>query len=856
MSDPRPRLLVVGTGGREYREYLLASIGARHRVHLFLGAEPSWEREHVSGWTVLDLDDTVDADALIDAARQVASAGPVHGVLSWDEARVLQVAKVAEALGLPGGDPAMVLRCRDKHLTREALAAAGVPQPRSVLAHTVAEALAAAERIGYPVVLKPRALAASLGVVLVGAADELAARFAFARDTTVPGAWRYDAVLVEEYATGPEISVDSAVHRGRAYPMFVARKEIGYPPYFEEVGHVVDAADPLLSDPAVLAIVQDTHTGLGFTDGMTHTELRLTPTGPKVIEVNARLGGDLIPYLGLRATGTDPGLAAAAVACGRPPDVAARRALVGAVRFFYVDDDDTTVAAIEVDTAALPAAVDRVVPLAGPGDVVSPPPKGTLWGRVAFATATAATAGECRAALDAAAAALTVRTVPVPTAVGSAAGSGQDGGPAAAGHRYAIVVDPLGTGQEYPAAFAEAGVEVVAVLSRPEPIALYAASWHPENFRHVHVWDGDPAGVPALAGTLCGYHPLCLIAGSETGVELAEALVQLVVPGTGHRPELAAARRDKWAMAEAVRAAGVPHLRQLCSAEPTEIAAWLADTGLAGDRIVLKPPKSAATDNVHLVAAGEDWRPVFDLILGKMNEFGLRNDAVLVQEFAAGTEYLIDSYSVDGRHGLVDVCRYSKQQRGDRIGVYDLVDFLPADHPDVAGLWAYARRVLDAVGVRNGCCHTEVIATPDGPRLLEVGARPAGGGHQMITKLATGTNHIERTVAHRVRGEFDPSYELVRYVCSVVISSPRAGTWRNADVFDGVESLPTFHVKHFYYGSGDTVPAPAGLSSMLGWVVLASPDHEAMQADYRRIRELERQVLVTDAEPSLAVTPR
>lgn len=412
---------------------------------------------------------------------------------------------------------------------------------------------------------------------------------------------------------------------------------------------------------------------------------------------------------------------------------------------------------------------------------------------------------------------------------------------------YAVVVDPLGTGNEYAAEFARAGVEVVAVLSRPEPVALYAASWRPADFRHVHGWDGTPAGVAALAATLRGYDPLCLIPGSETGVELAEALVEHVVPGTGHVPALAAARRDKWAMARAVEAAGIPHLRQLCTADPAEVAAWLAATGLR--KVVLKPPKSAATDDVHLVGPGEDWRPTFDRILGRVNEFGVLNTAVLVQEFAAGTEFLVDSYSVDGEHGLVDVCRYSKQQRGDRIGVYDLVDFLPPDAPEVQVLWAYARRVLDAVGVRTGCCHTEIIVTADGPRFLEVGARPAGGGHQMITKLATGTNQIERTVAHRVRAEFDPAYRLEQHVCSVVLSAPHAGVWTNAEVFDGVDALPTFHVKHFYHRTGDVVPAPAGLSTMLGWVVLASPDHDALQADYARIRALERAIRVTEPTP-------
>lgn len=405
-----PLLIVIATGERVYREYLLRSIGAQYRVHLLNGAEPTWEREYIDGSTVVDLAGTVDADGLVAAARAVAERNPVAGVLTWDEARVLQAAKVAGALGLPGGDPDMILRCRDKHLTREALARAGVPQPGSVLVDSLDEALAVAGKWGYPVVLKPRALAASLGVVRVDSPEQMAAQFAFARDTTVPGAWEYDSVvLVEEYLPDPEISVDAAVHRGRVYPMFVARKDIGYLPYFEEVGHVVDAKDPLLADAEVMRVVQDTHTALGFADGMTHTELKLTPAGPKVIEVNARLGGDLIPYLGLRATGIDPGLAAAAVAVGRHPEFAADRSLVGAVRFFYVEKDDTTIGSIGFDEAAgLPGAIDRTVVRAGPGEVMSPPPKGSTFGRIAFATAVADTAEECRKALDAAGEALVV----------------------------------------------------------------------------------------------------------------------------------------------------------------------------------------------------------------------------------------------------------------------------------------------------------------------------------------------------------------------------------------------------------------------------------------------------------------
>jgi biotin carboxylase len=272
----------------------------------------------------------------------------------------------------------------------------------------VAEALAAAGRIGYPVVLKPRAMAASLGVVRVDTPAELAERFTFARDTMIPGAWHYDQVLVEEFLTGPEISVDSAVHEGTVYPMCVAHKEIGYPPYFEEVGHLVDAADPLLDDESLLRILQEAHTALGFGTGATHTEVKLTAAGPKIIEVNGRLGGDLIAYLAQEAAGVQTAVVAAEVACGLKPSVVPDRRMVAAVRFFYPEREDTRIGEVRIDHARLPSTVDRCEVIAAPGEVKSPPPKGTRWGRIALATAVARTVGECRAALDAAAGAITV----------------------------------------------------------------------------------------------------------------------------------------------------------------------------------------------------------------------------------------------------------------------------------------------------------------------------------------------------------------------------------------------------------------------------------------------------------------
>lgn len=405
VHDDRPLLLMVRTGKREFREYLLRSLAPAYRVHVFTGVAPTWELDYVAGAT--ELGSLLDVTAMAEAAQRLPD-GPVAGVFTWDEARTLQTAELAVALGLPG-DPAVTARCRDKLLTRRALAAAGVAQPLSVPVGSVSQAFAEAARIGYPVILKPSDLALSVGVIKVAGPEELAAAYEFTsavRHGALPD-WR-PQVLLEEYVDGEEISVDAAVHDGRVTPLCLARKEIGHPPYCIEIGHYVHGDDPLLHDPRLLGLLQDAHTALGFRDGVTHTEIKLSSRGPRIIEVNGRLGGDMIPYLGLRATGVDVALAAAAVACGLPPVAAPDRKLVAAVRFFYPARPDTVIETLAFDRAGLPSAVDELALLADPGDRRSPPPQGTVNGRVAYATAVAATPQECEHALDAAGAALRI----------------------------------------------------------------------------------------------------------------------------------------------------------------------------------------------------------------------------------------------------------------------------------------------------------------------------------------------------------------------------------------------------------------------------------------------------------------
>jgi biotin carboxylase len=408
-QDGRPHLLLVRSGQRELREYLLRPIAEHFRVHALTVQEPTWELPYLAGHERLP--ETLDREVLLAAVRRVHEADPLDGMISWQETHMPQLAYVADVLGLPGAGQDAAGRCRDKRLTRGALAAAEVPQPRSVPADSLEQALAAAEEIGYPVVIKPSDLVASFGVVRVDGPDEMPGRYAATSSIPVPSVPGYRViVLVESYADGDEISVDSAVHAGTVHPLCLARTRTSFEPYFVETGHLVDAADPLRHDPALSNLLQRAHDAIEFGFGVTHTEIRLTSEGPKIIEVNGRLGGDLVPYLGLRATGIDAGVNAARVACGLAPVVAADRRLAAAVRFFDATEHLGLISSIGFERDGLPEAVDQVVVLAQAGERRPVPVKDPVNSRIAYATAVAPTAAECHDALDAAEKALRVVT--------------------------------------------------------------------------------------------------------------------------------------------------------------------------------------------------------------------------------------------------------------------------------------------------------------------------------------------------------------------------------------------------------------------------------------------------------------
>ncbi|MFF3175518.1 ATP-grasp domain-containing protein [Streptomyces sp. NPDC057900] len=319
--------------------------------------------------------DTSDEDALWAAVRTLEDGATVAGVLTSSEYYVPTAAALAYRLGLPGPSADAVRACRDKAEQRRALTGAGVGSAAFAAVSEVAGALDAARRIGLPVVVKPVQGSGSLGVRLCTDLDEVAEHAGTLLSATVNerGIAAPGRILVEEYLTGPEFSVEVF---GTEAVVTVA-KHVGPLPAFVETGHDVPAALPGEQEIALRETAVRAVRALGLGWGAAHVELRLTGTRTaQVIEVNPRLAGGMIPELVRRACGIDLVRAQVLAALGAAPELERVGHARASIRFLTCDRDG-----ILARSAALHDAVDRARTVPGtvealfyraPGEPVGP----------------------------------------------------------------------------------------------------------------------------------------------------------------------------------------------------------------------------------------------------------------------------------------------------------------------------------------------------------------------------------------------------------------------------------------------------------------------------------------------------
>jgi biotin carboxylase len=240
-----------------------------------------------------------DAGTAIEAARRIRPDGVL--TITSDRA-VPAVAAIAEDLGLPGigSDAARVLT--HKVDMRRRLAEADLPQPRFGSARSLGEALAAAEEVGFPAVIKPADSGGQRGVSRLESAADVEARFEESLRESPGG-----EVIVEQYLDGTEMNAMAVVRDGDVQLLTLSDR-LSPPGIGFAVGWIHLYPASLNGNGLAVAeeLVRASVEALGLRTGIAFPQLMAGPDGSvRVVEVAARIPGGQMADLVRHAVGVD-----------------------------------------------------------------------------------------------------------------------------------------------------------------------------------------------------------------------------------------------------------------------------------------------------------------------------------------------------------------------------------------------------------------------------------------------------------------------------------------------------------------------------------------------------------------------
>ncbi|MBT2406349.1 MULTISPECIES: ATP-grasp domain-containing protein [unclassified Streptomyces] len=356
---------------------------------------------------------------------------------------------------------------------------------------------------------------------------------------------------------------------------------------------------------------------------------------------------------------------------------------------------------------------------------------------------------------------------------------------------HVVIVDSYAPTKLLADEFRKAGATLVRVQSTREIPKVYEGSFSLDDYVDNIVHGGDLA---ATAHAVAAYSPVAVVAGGEVGVEFADALSsELGLPTNG--VGLSEARRDKYVQIETVKAAGLAGAYQSKPSSAEELAEWHRSVG---GRIVVKPLRSAAGDGIFFCDTPEESAAAFDRLVGATNVFSDVNTGVVAQEYLRGTEYMVNTVSLNGRHHVTDIWRTTRISAN---GVIDLVDaaYLMQRRGEVQDqLAAYAAGVLDALGIQHGPAHVEVKMTSRGPVLVEMGARICGGNLPHYAQVTLGESQLDLAAAayldpERFLERCGTDYPKGPFMASVTLVSPVEGVFAGFPHMDELEALESFN---------------------------------------------------------------
>ena len=279
---------------------------------------------------------TIDTPAVLEAAKR----HKIDGIMTLaSDMPMRTVAVVSSALGLVGVSEDTARKATNKAEMRDALKKCGVPVPMYFKVSDIDAFVAAVREIraaGYKCIVKPADNSGSRGVELLEEYDDsaLASAFAYSKQFSRSG-----DLVVEEYMEGPEVSVETLAVDGAVHVIQITDKLTTGAPYFVEMGHSQPSQLSAETQTRIEDITVAANRAIGITNGPSHTEIKVTEDGPKIVELGARLGGDCITtHLTPLSTGVNMVECCIKIALGEKPDYLQKINKGSAIRYFKTEE--------------------------------------------------------------------------------------------------------------------------------------------------------------------------------------------------------------------------------------------------------------------------------------------------------------------------------------------------------------------------------------------------------------------------------------------------------------------------------------------------------------------------------------
>lgn len=296
-------ILFVNSGGRKKR--FTFDIAKRFGAQIVLiGPEQDIPKKLVDHFIQVDNYNHKEVIEKLGLFLDENSDLTIDGAITFWEDDIPLLARVCEHFGFIGNSYQASINTRNKYEMRKRLQECGLGIPEFHLLQSEDDLEDAIDWIGFPAVLKPVWGSDSQFVVLVRDQDEAYATYDYLIKNCNE---QYDPIfkyndnlfLYEEYLEGTEVSLECYSQFGIPYVVGINEKQPIKPPYFIEYGDIAPARLDESVEYDVIKLAESSLIALGVQNSLSHIEIKITPDGPKIIEVASRMGGDDI-YLNVK----------------------------------------------------------------------------------------------------------------------------------------------------------------------------------------------------------------------------------------------------------------------------------------------------------------------------------------------------------------------------------------------------------------------------------------------------------------------------------------------------------------------------------------------------------------------------